>query len=138
MSGLALAVAGVFGVLAGFHVYWLFGGKAAGSAAIPEVDGRPAFEPGALATIGVTLALSGCAVLTLALGGWVVFPLPEPWTTGLGYAMATAFFLRAIGEFRLVGFFKRVRGTRFARWDTWLFSPLCLALALAVFFLARG
>ena len=138
MNALALGVAVVFAVLAGFHVYWLFGGKAAGSAAIPEVDGRPAFVPGAVATLGVVLALTGCAVLTLALGGWMGLPLPERWTTGLGYAMAAAFFLRAIGEFRLVGFFKRVRGTRFARWDTWLFSPLCLALALAVFFLARG
>jgi hypothetical protein len=49
-----------------------------------------------------------------------------------------AFLLRAVGEFRLVGLFKRIRGTAFARWDTWLFSPLCLLIALAFFFVAAS
>jgi hypothetical protein len=48
------------------------------------------------------------------------------------WTLAALFLLRGIGDFRLVGFFKRVRGTRFARRDTRLYSPLCLALALAV------
>jgi catechol 2,3-dioxygenase-like lactoylglutathione lyase family enzyme len=47
------------------------------------------------------------------------------------------FLLRAVGDFRLVGFFKRVRGTPFARWDTRLFSPLCVALGLASLWVAR-
>jgi hypothetical protein len=50
--------------------------------------------------------------------------------------LAAVFFLRAIGEFRLVGFFKRVRNTRFARWDTLLFSPLCLFMALVLMLIA--
>jgi hypothetical protein len=41
-------------------------------------------------------------------------------------------------EFRLVGFFKRVRGTAFARWDTAFFSPLCLALSLGCVLVARS
>jgi hypothetical protein len=45
-------------------------------------------------------------------------------------------FLRAIGDFHLIGFFKRVRGTRFASLDTAVYSPLCLALALGVFVVA--
>lgn len=40
------------------------------------------------------------------------------------------------GRFRFVGFFKTVRGSRFARWDTLLFSPLCLLLGLAVAIIA--
>jgi hypothetical protein len=50
--------------------------------------------------------------------------------------LGAVFVLRAIGERKLVGFFKRVRGTAFARWDTWLFSPLCLALGVSVLWLA--
>jgi surfactin synthase thioesterase subunit len=43
------------------------------------------------------------------------------------------FALQAIGHFRLVGLFKRVRvrvkGTPFARADSAVFTPLCLALS---------
>lgn len=46
--------------------------------------------------------------------------------------LALGLAARAIGEFRHVGFFKRVRGTRFARLDTIFCSPLCLALAVGV------
>ena len=47
--------------------------------------------------------------------------------------MALLLLLRAIGDFHLVGFFKTVRGSRFAWLDSSLYSPLCLALALGVF-----
>jgi hypothetical protein len=50
--------------------------------------------------------------------------------------MGLVFLVRAVGEFKLVGFFKRVRGTSFARWDTWLFSPLCLGISFAALWLA--
>ena len=40
--------------------------------------------------------------------------------------------MRAIGDFKLVGFFKAARGSAFARRDTLLYSPVCLTLALAV------
>jgi hypothetical protein len=44
--------------------------------------------------------------------------------------------LRAFGERKLVGFFKRVHGTDFARWDTWCFSPLSFLIGNAFFCLA--
>lgn len=44
--------------------------------------------------------------------------------------LAVVLFLRAIGDFRLVGFFKQIRDTRFARLDTILYSPLCLVMAI--------
>jgi hypothetical protein len=43
-----------------------------------------------------------------------------------------------VGDLRLVGFFKRVRDTRFARRDTLFYSPLSLALGLALLGLALG
>lgn len=33
---------------------------------------------------------------------------------------------RAVGDFRLVGFFKKVKGSEFALMDTLLYSPLCV------------
>ncbi len=39
--------------------------------------------------------------------------------------------LRAVGDFRLVGVFKTVRGTKIAANDTRWFSPLCVAIGIA-------
>ena len=44
--------------------------------------------------------------------------------------MAMIFVLRTLGDFRYVGFTKRIRNTSFAEWDTKLYSPLCLLMAL--------
>ncbi len=45
---------------------------------------------------------------------------------------AVIFLLRAIGDFRYVGVFKRHRESSFAKLDTLLYSPLCLLLACLV------
>jgi hypothetical protein len=57
--------------------------------------------------------------------------LPSRLVRGATALLAALFLLRSVGEFRLVGFFKRVRGTDFAWWDTRLYSPLCLAMGVA-------
>ena len=54
----------------------------------------------------------------------------------LAFGLAITFAGRAIGDFRLVGLFKRVRGTGFAKLDTWIYAPLCLGLGVAIFFVA--
>ena len=54
------------------------------------------------------------------------------WLAWLSYALAAGLLARAVGEFKYVGFFKRVRGSRFARLDTLLYSPLCLLLSAGV------
>jgi len=46
------------------------------------------------------------------------------------WLIAAVFALRAIGDFRYVGFFKRIRDTRFARLDTLAYSPLCAVLGV--------
>ncbi len=70
--------------------------------------------------------------LCAAAAGLVEAPLPDPLLrTGSG-AVALVFAARAIGDFRYVGFSKRVRGSPFARRDTYVYSPLCLLLAALI------
>ena len=71
-----------------------------------------------------------------AAAGFITVPVPSSWTTWAAYALALALIGRAIGDFRLVGFFKRVRGSNFARMDTAVYAPLCLLLGVAVFYVA--
>jgi hypothetical protein len=51
-------------------------------------------------------------------------------------AVALALFARAVGDFRLVGFFKRVKGSVFARMDSRVYSPLCVLLGLGMGWMA--
>ncbi|WP_446058004.1 DUF3995 domain-containing protein [Acidithiobacillus ferriphilus] len=48
------------------------------------------------------------------------------------FALPLVFFVRAMGDFCLVGFFKKVTGTRFVRRDSTVFSTLCLAMAIGI------
>ncbi len=139
MIGVAILVAAVFVLLSAIHLYWAVGGRAGAVAALPERDGAPLFQPGITSTLVVAWLLAFAAVLVLARAGhWPAALLPR-WMVTLGAPMvAVAMLARAVGDFRYVGFFKRVRGTRFARLDTWLYSPTALLLGIATAFVSWG
>ncbi|OQW61849.1 MAG: hypothetical protein A4S17_09145 [Proteobacteria bacterium HN_bin10] len=127
---IAGALIAVFACLSLVHIYWLFGGGVGQLAAIPEIDGKIVFQPSALATFVVAIGLALCAVVIAGTAGILALPLSKTVLAWLTRGLAVVLLLRAIGDFRLVGFFKRIRDTRFARLDTVLYSPLCLALAI--------
>ena len=133
LTGLAILLISVFVFLASVHVYWAFGGRIAMVAAIPELRGAPSFVPGRIATLLVASSLFSCAALVGAASGFIDAPVPAVAIQWSCFGLALLLLLRAIGDFRLVGFFKTVRGSRFAWLDSALYSPLCLALALGVF-----
>ena len=131
-------VVSVFAGLSLVHFYWVLGGGAGKLAAVPEVSGRRVFEPSAGSTLIVAFGLALCAFLVAGTAGLVSVPFPANWLQWLSYALSLALLARAIGDFRLVGFFKRVRGTRFARLDSIAYAPLCLLLAAGVFYVANA
>jgi hypothetical protein len=134
MISIALAV--VLFLLAALHVGWAAGNRIGDSVVIPKVEGRPAFTPSRTATLLVAGALLAGSFVALAQGHHIPALLPDGVVQGAAFAAGTAFLLRAVGEFRLVGFFKRVRDTVFARWDSWCFSPLCVLMGSAFWYLA--
>ncbi len=129
-TAIAFPLIAVFLVLSVWHVYWVLGGRVGRDAAIPEVDGKPVFQPSTVTTFLVAVALVLCALLVAATAGLVSFPWSPTLLRWLTEALAVVLLLRAIGDFRLVGFFKRIRGTRFAHLDTVAYSPLSLLLAI--------
>jgi|CXWL01.1.fsa_nt_gi hypothetical protein len=120
----------VFASLSLVHVYWLVGGRVGRLAAIPEIDGKLAFQPTTVTTLVVAIGLALCAVVIAATAGILTVPLSQIVLAWMTRALAMLLLLRAIGDFRLVGFFKRICDTHFARLDTTVYSPLCLALAI--------
>jgi hypothetical protein len=129
---LGTVAAMVLGALALLHFFWAFGGRWGYSVALPELNGQPAFTPSPAMTVLVGVLLLGAAGVALTAGGVNILTLP-PGMVRIGAGLiATAFFLRVVGDFRYVGLFKRHRGTRFARMDNRLYIPLCLGLSAAL------
>lgn len=139
MSALACLLAAIFVFLSGLHVYWGCGGQWAGRAAIPKKpDGTPVFAPGSGGCFVVAGGLAAFAYFCLLHVALVPNPLPQiTWPTrGILSGIATIFALRAVGDFRYVGFFRRVTGTDFSALDRKLYTPLCAGLAVALAWLA--
>jgi hypothetical protein len=134
---LPIVVVVAFSALSLVHVYWALSGTIGKLAAVPELSGHRAFTPSAGGTLAVALGLAFCALLVAATASLIRGPLPAYWLKWLSYALAAVLLARAIGDFRLVGFFKSVRGTRFARLDSVVYAPLCLLLAIGVFYVAH-
>jgi Protein of unknown function (DUF3995) len=140
---LATALIAVLVTLAALHVYWAAGGRAGAQVAVPRVAqtgdaARPLFAPSPWGTLAVALALLAAATfVTAAIGG---FGSGRPVRVGrvITGILALAFLLRGVGDFRYVGLFKSIGEEPFRSWDTWLFSPLCVAVAVAAFAVARG
>jgi len=131
MTLLAIGMAVVFCILSLLHVAWAVGIRMGDRAVIPERDdGEPTFHPGPVSTYAVAGLLFIAALLVTQRVGLGRALLPAPLVVPGCWALAVAFVLRAMGEFRYVGFFKRVRGTAFARMDSRYYSPLALLLGI--------
>ena len=132
----ALLLAVILATLGLVHTYWALGGRSPSAATVPQVAGRAAFKPSRLGTLAVATALFVAATLVAIAGGLLTDPLSPPIARVLTFGLGGVFLARSIGDFRLVGFFKRARDSQFARLDTLFYAPLCLLLGLAALFVA--
>jgi Protein of unknown function (DUF3995) len=118
----------IFIMLSGLHFYWAFGGKYASTAVVPEISGKAVFKPSFLVTILVAFALLFAAWLSL-----------NPYHNNIlvygNLAIGIVMSVRAIGDFKYVGFFKKIKETIFAKNDTYYYSPLCLLISLNAFYI---
>jgi len=131
MMILAVTTSVVLLALSLLHVYWAAGGRRGIDVVIPTVGERQTINPSRFATVSVAAALAMAALIALGPTGILRSVVPE-WLIRAGLVILTAVFgLRAVGDFRFIGFTKQVKETRFARLDTRVFSPLCVALAVA-------
>jgi hypothetical protein len=129
---LALAI---IAFAAGFHAHWALGGRMGFSVSLPQrPDGMPVmahrlswWRPAAGC---VALGLALLALLLLAGAGRIFLPLPTSAIRAALVLTGAAFAARALVPNRYVGFFKALRTTRWAKYDTRLYSPLFLLLGL--------
>jgi hypothetical protein len=129
MDAIAIIVSLTLFAAALMHFYWAWGGTYGIDKAVPAIDGRPAFLPGPWLTLFVAVSLLAISATALLLR-WLPAS-SAPWLDEFGFLLAALFLLRAIGDFKLVGFFKRVDEGDFALFDTKYYSPLCVVLGVA-------
>ena len=133
---IAILLAVIFAILSLLHFFWAAGGRFGIDVAIPQIVGKPVFTPSPLTTLLVAIALLAAMMTILGQIGFLGEMLPKWIFRFATLAIALLFLLRSIGEFRLVGFFKQANDSAFAWWDTFLYSPLCLFIAIAAFLIS--
>ena len=121
----------IFTALGAFHFYWLFGGKWGLEKVIPTKNNQmntPSIPKFATLIVAVVLLLFGLAYLVKSR--LLNFEIPN-WIIYYGYwIIPSIFMLRAIGDFKYVGIFKKIKDTEFAKADSKWFVPLCLTIGL--------
>ncbi|MGE8034027.1 hypothetical protein B1B04_10025 [Lysinibacillus sp. KCTC 33748] len=128
MKLLLIVAIGLLWFISLLHIYWAFGGRWGSTAAIPVKEGeqKPAFTPKKWGTLFVAILIILASVIIVVQGGYLQ-RFQSNVLSKLGSIVCTfVFIIRALGDFKYVGFFKKIKHSQFARYDTWFYSPLCL------------
>lgn len=123
----------IFLVLSLLHVYWAFGGVYDLGGVIPTKSNESkVFKAPPFLTFLVAVFLFLVALVYAdSAEVYKVSFLPEFLKEFGLIIFASIFIIRAIGDFKYVGFFKKIKGTQFAKNDSKYFSPLCVFLGIA-------
>jgi glucan phosphoethanolaminetransferase (alkaline phosphatase superfamily) len=120
----------VYAVIALIHFYWLFGEKWLDKALPTDENGKRVLNPRKFETIIVTLGLLLFAFYYLLKIELFEVEVPKLITKYSGWIISTIFIIRAIGDFKYVGFFKKIKNTKFAEFDTKYFTFISLIIGL--------
>nr|WP_217189902.1 DUF3995 domain-containing protein [Echinicola vietnamensis] len=113
------------------HFNWVVGGTFGLEEAIPtKENGDLVMNPGKVDSAIVGLGLTVFGLFYLIRAEILEINLSSGLMNSVGWIIPVIFLLRAMGEFKYVGFFKKVKSTPFGKWDTKLFSPLCLFMGI--------
>ncbi len=133
MAYLALAILNslFFAALALIHLNWLLGGSFGSHLLIPtDGNNRLLYKPNGTKVAVLCAGFLLFILVNLMRTGILVESTVEPISRYGIAAIGMLLLLRAIGDFSYVGFSKRFYNSRFAYTDSWIFSPVCLVMAI--------
>jgi len=121
----------VFIILSGIHWNWVFGGNWGFENAIPtDLNGNKVLNPKKVESSIVAIGLLVFATYYFFIGDLISIEFPNWVSIYVGWIISCIFILRSIGDFKYVGFFKKIKTTNFGKFDSKIFSPLCLVIGL--------
>lgn len=119
--------------VAAIHFYWAFGGKWGAYAVLPQINTeKRLFTPSPLATVAVAIPFFLISLIFAQAAGWFDFEIVGQYLSILLLVLVVVFAIRAMGDFKYVGFFKKIKNTEFAITDTKYFTPLCAFVAITL------
>jgi hypothetical protein len=127
----------IFSLLSAIHVFWGMGGRWGFDEALPtNEENVKVINPNFIECYLIGFGLSGFSFIVLTKAK--LFPLLFPaWLIDYSlWFIAAVFIIRAIGDFQYVGFFKKIKTTKFGRMDSLYYSPLCLLVGVLTIILA--
>ena len=120
-----------FSILSLIHFNWVLGGKWGFDKSLPTNEkGKRVLNPGPFESAVVGFGLMSFGLFYLLQSGLIAVQLPSWLVDYTGWIIPAIFMLRAIGDFRYIGFFKKIKETDFGKMDSKIFAPLCLLIAL--------
>jgi hypothetical protein len=135
-SFLSLTLSLVFISIAIIHFSWVLGGKYGLDSALPSKEnGERVFNPKRIDTAIVGFGLTAFAFFYLIKSGFIDFQIPGWLMNSGGWLISGIFMLRAMGDFKYVGLFRKINDTKFAKKDRQFFTPLCLFIGIAAVFI---
>lgn len=126
----------IFFALGIIHFYWAFGGTWAVEYTIPDKFKDNYFNienksKVVFATILVACGLIIMSIITASNFYNLDALIPRHWTVILTRIIGLIFILRAIGDFNIVGIFKKQSNSKFSNKDNQIFIPLCLYIGIS-------
>lgn len=130
MNVLIILLSIIFLCLSLIHLNWAIGGKWGFDNALPTNEkGERVLNPRKIDSAIVGVGLLFFAIFYFLKLEYVSINY-QKWINYMGWIIPIIFILRAIGDLKYVGFFKRIKTTKFARLDTKYYSPLCLLIGV--------
>ncbi|WKN46077.1 DUF3995 domain-containing protein [Tunicatimonas pelagia] len=129
MNILSVILCLIFAALAFLHFSWALGNQWGFSSILPTNEhGEKVLNPRAVDCIVIGLGLTVFSLFYLLRTEMVEVGIPEWILKYGGWLIPAIFIVRAIGDFKYVGLFKKIRQTEFGKRDTQFYSPLCLMI----------
>ena len=131
---LSVVLAFIFLILSSIHFYWLFGGKLWLDRVIPTKENQDTvIKIPLIATLLSGLFLLAFSVVYVIKSGLLELESYIDFLDRIYWFLPALFTLRAIGDFKYLGFFKKVKNTKFGQADSKIFAPLCLGIGITGF-----
>ena len=134
MIFLSLILTAIFLILAAIHFNWALGSEWGFDAVLPiNEKGEKLFKPRKIDSAIVGIGLTLFALFYFFQTNLVAVEIPTWVYKYGGWIIPSIFLIRAIGDFKYAGFFKKIKHTKFGRMDTKFFSPLCFVIGVIGF-----
>lgn len=106
----------IFAALGLIHFNWVIGGEFSFEKSLPtKENGEKVLNPKKIESAVVGIGLIVFGVFYLIKSELLEFNIPDWIIKYGGWIIPTIFLLRAIGEFKYLGFFKKIKDTEFGK-----------------------